>query len=564
MQVSAQRADGEVFPAAVLVRITRLDADQRLILVFAQDISEQVEYETRLQDAADEARRYATAQRRFLATMSHELRTPLHGVRAALDLLRRQSLSGSASKLVEIAQQSCIHALQQTDSALDAIRATHENEPIVVFDPVRIATDLTAEMALIGQDDGTRINLDVRSDGGGNGFLGRPRAFGRALGNLIANATKYAPGGNIIIRLDFAPPDQAGQVVLRAEVIDDGPGIPADRLDRIFEPFNHDLLPEQKHDGGGFGLGLSIVKQAVAVMGGDITVQSDIGQGCHVVITVPLIHAGEGVLAPSASPMRLPQARTHSTAQRTGQAALVVDDTRINCALVAQMLGELGYRVDTAFSGQDAVNRAANKAYDLILMDFHMPGLTGPEAAARIKFAGASAQSRIIGITARVDLMGSDAGAPPDMDRVLFKPFGLAELEACLNQGTTQAVADDFSPSGDEMALLHATLQMCGDALGMALLHDTLSLAMQALSELTQDPASCAETAHRAAGAAMMAGFHDLGHALRALEQAARMPADGGDLESLGDRLASATEKAQATLVQIEAMQKQRPPVLVS
>ena len=103
VQVSAQRASGEVFPAAVLVRITQLDADQRLILVFAQDISEQVEYETRLQDAADEARRYATAQRRFLATMSHELRTPLHGVRAALDLLKRQSLSVSARKLVEIA-----------------------------------------------------------------------------------------------------------------------------------------------------------------------------------------------------------------------------------------------------------------------------------------------------------------------------------------------------------------------------------------------------------------------------------------------------------------------------
>ena len=91
----------------------------------------------------------------------------------------------------------------------------------------------------------------------------------------------------------------------------------------------------------------------------------------------------------------------------------MVDDARVNCALVAQILGELGYEVDTAFSGQDAVARAANKAYELILMDFYMPGLTGPEAAARIKLAGALAQATIIGITARVDLMGSDAGAPP-------------------------------------------------------------------------------------------------------------------------------------------------------
>ena len=562
VQVSAQRASGEVFPAAVLVRITQLDADQRLILVFAQDISEQVEYETRLQDAADEARRYATAQRRFLATMSHELRTPLHGVRAALDLLKRQSLSVSARKLVEIAQQSCIHALQQTDSALDAIRATHENEAIVVFDPVRITDDLTAEMSLIGQDDGTRISLEVGGTGHGDGFLGRPRAFGRAMGNLIVNATKYAPGGQIIVKLDFAPPDAAGQVMLRAEVIDDGPGIPAERLDRIFEPFNHDLLPEQKHESGGFGLGLSIVKQAVAVMGGDIAVQSDIGQGCHVVITVPLIHAA-GMLAAPVAADALPLRPAPMTGQ-TARVALVVDDARVNCALVAQMLGELGYEVDTAFSGQDAVARAANKAYELILMDFYMPGLTGPEAAARIKLAGASAQATIIGITARVDLMGSDAGAPPDMDRVLFKPFGLAELEACLNHGATQPAAADFSPSSDEMALLRATLEMCGDALGMALLHDTLGLAAQALAEITQDPASCAETAHRAAGAAMMAGFHDLGCALRALEQAARAQSDAGALAPLGDRLASATEKAQATLVQIEAMQKHHPTALVS
>ena len=114
------------------------------------------------------------------------------------------------------------------------------------------------------------------------------------------------------------------------------------------------------------------------------------------------------------------------------------------------------------------------------------------------------------------------------------------------------------------MALLRATLEMCGDALGMALLHDTLGLAAQALAEITQDPASCAETAHRAAGAAMMAGFHDLGCALRALEQAARAQSDAGALAPLGDRLASATEKAQATLVQIEAMQKHYPTALVS
>lgn len=561
VQVSAQRADGEVFPAAVLVRITKVDADQRLILVFVQDISEQVESESRLQHAAEEARRYATAQRRFLATMSHELRTPLHGVRAALDLLKRQSLPASAIDLVEIAQQSCTHALQQTDSALDAIRSTQENEAIVVFDPVSVTKDLTAEMGLIGKATGTEISLEVTGDGPRGSFMGRPRAFGRAMGNLIANATKYAPGGQIIVRLAFGRADANGQAILRAEVIDDGPGIPQDRLDRIFEPFNHDLLPEQKHDSGGFGLGLSIVKQAVSVMGGEITVTSDRGRGCHVTFSVPLIPvAGAMPALPS-----LPQeaARPAHLHHAQGKAALGVDDARVNCALVAQMLGELGYAADTAFSGQEAIGKAATKAYALILMDFYMPGITGPEAAAGIRLAGASAQATIIGITARVDLMGSAAGAPPDMDRVLFKPFGLAELEACLTQGAAQPTMPDVVSGSDELDLLRATLEMCGEALGMALLHDTLALAMQALAEMSQDPAICAETAHRAAGAAMMAGFHELGSALRAVEQAARTNPDKAALAPLHARLASATQKARATLGDITAAQQHPRAALV-
>lgn len=336
--------------------------------------------------AADAAQDDRAAQERFLATMNHELRTPLHGLRAALDLLRRQPLSETALKLVESAQESCTHALKKTDTALDAMRDA-----------------------------------------------------------------------------DSAPP----------------------------------LVPNRS-----------------------------------------------------------------AVVQVMGKSALVVDDAQINCTLVAQMLGMLGFRVDTAFCGEQAVTQAMTNAYGLILMDFQMPGISGPAAAERIKSSGASTHAAIIGITAQIDAI-AEAAQSGHFAHFLVKPFGLADLEACLSLGAAPIDPASFAPSDDEMALLRATLEMCGEALGMALLHDTLGLAAQALAEVTQDPARAAETAHRAAGAAMMAGFHELGAALRALEVAAGPGADANVIATLRDGLASATAKAQATLREIAALRDNDPPALI-
>ena len=195
-------------------------------------------------------------------------------------------------------------------------------------------------------------------------------------------------------------------------------------------------------------------------------------------------------------------------------------------------------------------------------MDFQMPGISGPAAAERIKSSGASTHAAIIGITAQIDAI-ADAAQSGHFAHFLVKPFGLADLEACLSIGAAPIDPASFAPSDDEMALLRATLEMCGAALGMALLHDTLGLAAQALAEVTQDPARAAETAHRAAGAAMMAGFHELGAALRALEVAAGAGADAEVIATLCDGLASATAKAQATLREIAALRDNDPSALI-
>jgi CheY-like chemotaxis protein len=399
LAILAKRANGAVFPANAYLRLVQIDADQPMVVVFAQAGAGQA-------DGVPTAEDYKAAQERFLATMSHELRTPLHGVRAALDLLARQSLPGAAERLVAVAQQSCSHALAQSDRALNALRGLES------FDPAPLTADP------IAQDRASAITVPLH----------RAEAAGDATPVAVAQ--------------------------------------------------------------GGIG---------------------------------------------------------------AGQTALVVDDARVNCDLVAQMLGQLGYRADIAFCGAEAVRMAQATAYELIVLDFEMPGMTGPEAALQITQAGPSARARIIGMTARVDLAAAHRGLPPGMGHVLIKPFGIAELEACLSGSPSPHAPASFAPCEDEMALLRATLEMCGDVLGMALLHDTLGLAVQALAQLDEDPASCAETAHRAAGAAMMAGFHDLGGALQAVEQAARAQADQRALAPLGERLAMATRKAQATLMAIGA-----------
>lgn len=321
-----------------------------------------------------------TAQRGFLASMNHDMRTPLQGLRAALDLLRRQSLTGSALQLVKVAQQDCAEALRQTDQYLDNARPADMPVPALPHTPSR---------------------LEVRRN-----------------------------------------------------------------------------------------------------------------------------------------------------------TALVVDDAEVNCTLVAQMLSALGFHVDVAFSGEDAVAQTARTAYGLILMDFQLPGMSGQDAAARIRSAGPSADAAIIGITAQIDAIGA-AMTTGSFGHVLLKPFGLLELQSCLKIGPPLPDPGSFAPSADELALLSATLEMCGDTLGMALLQDTVNLATQALDEIAQDRSRCAETAHRAAGAALMAGFHELGAALRAIEQATTNQSDAAALDHLGENLALATEKAQATLSHIAAIRAQ-------
>jgi CheY-like chemotaxis protein len=176
--------------------------------------------------------------------------------------------------------------------------------------------------------------------------------------------------------------------------------------------------------------------------------------------------------------------------------------------------------------------------------------MNGIEAVRHIRAAGPSRGARIVGITARVDLLGSEEGNPAEMNGVLFKPFGIAELETFLTETAP------LPPSGptptDAMGALRATLEMCGPLLGLELLRDTLALARQAMDEAETDHALCAETAHRAAGAAMMSGLHDLGRALRDLEQAGRNGDDPAALPMLAARLADATGRAERLVAELE------------
>jgi CheY-like chemotaxis protein/anti-sigma regulatory factor (Ser/Thr protein kinase) len=195
-----------------------------------------------------------------------------------------------------------------------------------------------------------------------------PRRMAQMVGNLIGNAVKFTDEGGVRVRA--SRPDKA---VLRIEVEDDGPGLPEDMHDAVFERFiQADMSQARAHEGA--GLGLAIVRELAQLAGGVTGVRSRPGEGACFWIELP---------APAAA--RRPAAFTPAGSPDTMLRVLVVDDHPVNRAVTAELVTEAGHACETADTGEDALSALSARPIDLVLLDLHMPGLDGAEVLARIR-----------------------------------------------------------------------------------------------------------------------------------------------------------------------------------
>lgn len=497
------------------------------VVVCARDVSERVRLERELRDARMRAEEADRAKSRFLADMSTEIRAPMNGVLGFAELLQRSDLAPELERHVDLIVHSGHAMMAILNDVLDLSRI-EAGEITTAERPVNVARILEECISLHRASiDEKKLDLAVALDPDMPAAVSTdPLRLHQILANLLSNAAKFTCEGTISVSLDF---QGDGYVV---SVSDTGIGIPEDRLETIFEPFARTDAGDLRRCGGN-GLSLAISRRFAGLLGGTLEVESTPGGGATFLLRLPYRPAQ------IAQPAERRGHRVEAELRRSGHGRLLlVEDHEIDRTIIRRMLATCNLAVETARDGNEAVDLVldaehAERPYDLVLMDLHMPACDGYEAARAIRLAGVSAQHLpIIAVTANMHADGMSVARKAGMQGHLAKPVVFDDLRRILNRWLPHRIVGDdqhVRRLDPDMARVEARWRTRREhALEAA--RETLR-EEELAAERVQDIAAIMQ---KLAGSAAMFGERELGRRAASLERALR----SGAGRSLRQRLA--------------------------